>query len=343
MGEHMSAERMRSVGLSGYLTKPVRQSRLFDAIISASAQQRHPTLPSINSPGDEQRRQLERLKDLRVLLAEDNDVNQLVASEILARAGCICEVVNNGQEAVDALRRAVFDVVLMDCQMPVMDGFEATRAIRADEQAGKLARKGSLTPIVALTANAVKGDRELCLHAGMDGYVTKPVHPQELLSAIVCVLPDPTAAARSNDAANAVASATPDASDSTKANAQSAAPLAAPIADVPIAVEQLMERCLGNADFCKRILDKFATRSVEQLAEIRGAVERRDSSELKLKAHALKGAAANLSADSMRTMAATLEDTAANGEWDKLLGLVEELSGEVDRCRAYIPKILETC
>ena len=188
LGQHMSADQMNSIGLSGYLTKPLRQSRLFDAIVDATAGEVCAAGALLPTQDDESE-QSARLGAARILLAEDNEVNQIVAYEILARAGCHCDIANNGREAFEAVKARHYDVVLMDCQMPQMDGFEATRAIRAheaDQAGGETASKR--TPIIALTANAVKGDREQCLQAGMDGYVTKPIHPQELLGTIASVL-----------------------------------------------------------------------------------------------------------------------------------------------------------
>jgi CheY-like chemotaxis protein len=117
---------------------------------------------------------------LKALLAEDNAVNQLVACKLLAQLGVEVEMAANGEEAIEALRGTHFDLVLMDCQMPVMDGFEATRRIR-DRASGVL---NPLVPIVAMTANAMRGDRERCLDAGMSDYLSKPVNPVELAAAV---------------------------------------------------------------------------------------------------------------------------------------------------------------
>ncbi len=182
LGQHMSADEMRSIGLAGYLTKPLRQSRLFDAIVDATA-------GDVQIPADTQTVAAARESSLagaRVLLAEDNEINQIVAFEILARAGCQCDIANNGREALEAVKSRPYDVVLMDCQMPQMDGFEATRAIRAFE--ANAGAEKPRTPIIALTANAIKGDRELCLDAGMDSYVTKPINPPDLLGTIASII-----------------------------------------------------------------------------------------------------------------------------------------------------------
>ena len=120
----------------------------------------------------------------RILLAEDNEVNQLVAASILEQFGYECRVVNDGEAAVAAVRGEDYDLVLMDCQMPGMDGFEATRTIRREEQQAAADR----LPIVALTANAIKGDRERCLSAGMDDYVTKPIDTLRLIDTIETLL-----------------------------------------------------------------------------------------------------------------------------------------------------------
>ena len=167
----------RAAGIATYLTKPVRPTRLREALARAlghphdhafAPAPREPALPA-DAPAPRR----------RILVAEDNRVNQKVAMRLLEKAGHHVDVVANGREAVAALDDAVYDLVFMDCQMPDMDGFEATRAIRAEE-AGTSRR----IPIVALTANAMQGDRERCLAAGMDDYIAKPVTTQTLAAAL---------------------------------------------------------------------------------------------------------------------------------------------------------------
>ncbi len=175
-GQRGDAARCRQLGISGYLTKPVGQSQLLDAIVNVlepSAQQG--TLPRLVT-----RHSLrEGQRSLRILLAEDNVVNQKLVERIIEKHGHTAIVANNGREAMKALEKQEFDVVLMDVQMPEMDGFETTAAIREKEKS-----TGGRLPIIAMTAHAMKGDRERCLEAGMDSYISKPVHPGELFKAI---------------------------------------------------------------------------------------------------------------------------------------------------------------
>jgi len=126
----------------------------------------------------------EERRNLHILLAEDNLVNQRLAARLIEKRGHTTVVVNNGREALKALERQTFDLMLVDVQMPDMDGFEATTAIREKEKV-----TGSHLPIIAMTAHAMKGDRERCLAAGMDDYVSKPIHPTELFRAIEELMP----------------------------------------------------------------------------------------------------------------------------------------------------------
>jgi CheY-like chemotaxis protein len=169
----------RQLGIASYLLKPVRHAPLSRAIrLSLGAEASSPTVPTgsfgLRPPSQ---------GTWRVLLAEDNPVNQRVTALMLQRMGCHADVVGNGFEACDAMRQVSYDLVLMDCQMPDMDGYACTRAIRALE--GSLRR----TPIIALTANALKGEREQCLSAGMDDYLSKPITPDALSAALERWLP----------------------------------------------------------------------------------------------------------------------------------------------------------
>jgi len=194
---NVGMERLQAMGFSGSLRTPVRQSKILEAITDAVAgveqepsQAQSVAGPSSGSAADAGR-PASAGPGASVLLAEDNEINQLVASEILTKCGYRCEIVADGQKAVEALQRRRYDLVLMDCQMPVMDGFAATREIRRLERDGLLfGGAGCRLAVIALTANAMKGDRERCLDAGMDAFASKPINPKELLRTIEQALPN---------------------------------------------------------------------------------------------------------------------------------------------------------
>jgi PAS domain S-box-containing protein len=174
-GRRGDLARCQQLGLSASLTKPVRQNELREAIVRALDRRKvQARAPGVAVPGGERRTAVPR-PALDVLVAEDNVVNQRLAMRLLEKRGHRVTVVNNGQEAVELLERSNFDLVLMDVQMPLLDGIAATTLIRQREK-----ETGSHQPIVALTAYAVKGDQERCLAAGMDGYLPKPIRPEEL-------------------------------------------------------------------------------------------------------------------------------------------------------------------
>jgi two-component system sensor histidine kinase/response regulator len=188
-GQRGDAARCRELGIAAYLVKPIVQSQLRDAILNVlgrvSQPSAQPRLVTRHSLRDGARK-------LRILLAEDNAVNQKLAAGLIEKRGHALVVASNGREALEAIEKQRFDVVLMDVQMPVMDGFEATATIRARE-------KGTdhHIPIIAMTAHTLKGDREQCLAAGMDGYLSKPIRAQELFAEIearIRSLPDPQSA-----------------------------------------------------------------------------------------------------------------------------------------------------
>jgi two-component system, sensor histidine kinase and response regulator len=169
------AERCRRLGIAGYLVKPVRQSELLDAIcrlLSGGGKEETASLVTRHTLREAKKR-------ARILLAEDNAVNRTLAIRLLEKRGYTVSVATNGREAVAAVEKERFDAILMDVQMPEMDGFEATAAIRATEESS-----GKHVPIVAMTAHALKGDEERCMEAGMDGYVSKPIRTNELYAAL---------------------------------------------------------------------------------------------------------------------------------------------------------------
>jgi CheY-like chemotaxis protein len=180
--------RSRKIGVAAYLMKPVKQSELFDAIATALgvATAEDESSASATEPP------AQSLQPLRILLAEDSHVNQKLAVGLLQKQGHTVVIANNGQEAITAWETQSFDLILMDVQMPLMDGCDATCAIRAKE-----VETGGHIPIIAMTAHAMKGDREHCLKSGMDDYISKPIRARQLIETIATVLhrleesPDP--------------------------------------------------------------------------------------------------------------------------------------------------------
>ena len=177
--------RCRQAGVAAYLTKPVKQSELLDAILTAMDPATRDARAAMLGLDCRNRPSVScTSRPLSVLLAEDNATNQLLAVTLLEKAGHTVQTAHNGKEALAALASRPFDVVLMDVQMPEMDGFETTAQIREHERA-----TGEHIPIVAMTAHAMKGDRDRCLKAGMDAYVSKPVQSGELYQALAHVAP----------------------------------------------------------------------------------------------------------------------------------------------------------
>ncbi|MBW2593967.1 MAG: response regulator, partial [Deltaproteobacteria bacterium] len=176
MGDRGDAKHFEEIGFAAYLTKPVKQSHFYDCLATVTNMQKEPkkdrpvAIITRHSLTEDLKRKV------RILLAEDNLINQKVALNMLKKFGYRVDVVANGKEAVRALGAIPYDIVLMDCQMPEMDGYEATGEIR-NPKSKVLDLK---VPVIAMTAHAMKGDREKCLEAGMDDYLTKPINPQEL-------------------------------------------------------------------------------------------------------------------------------------------------------------------
>jgi PAS domain S-box-containing protein len=250
---------------------------------------------------------------MKILLAEDNAVNRRLAIALLQKRGHRIAATENGQEALDALERENFDLVLMDVQMPVLDGFDAIRAIRAKEQSSD-----SHLPIIALTAHAMKGDRERCLAAGADEYVTKPIRIPDLLAAI-------------------------DRATNTKASpANPAPPMPAshsagpPVLDFAAA----LDRVDGDRELLENLMGMFAGECSHDIAEIRKSLEARDIGQLERLAHTLKGASASLAAGRVADAAFALEKQARTGEVGNAEQLLEILVAEINR---LLPEIEVFC
>jgi Amt family ammonium transporter len=288
LGQVASSSNQPGQGIAGYITRPVLQSRLFDAIIAAVEQRvpKESESQEDSRSSDESATQDHRPADhYRVLVAEDNEVNQFVIKEILERHGIVVTLAGSGAQAVRFVRGEKFDLVLMDCQMPEMDGFEATRAIRQAEADNHLLP----IPIVALTASAVRGDRERCIEAGMNDYITKPIDQARLKQILDRYLRHPK-----EDVDSSVI-----------------LPVAMPVdrqsAIDPIDIEGLMRRCSGDMDFASRLLDKFISRLDKDLARLEKSIAEDHFDDLAALGHSLMGSASTVTAHLLAQAAEQLD------------------------------------
>jgi len=297
-GERGDGIRCRELGIAGYLTKPVSQSDLWDGIVSVL----HPGEAASGPAPVTVHSIREGRPRLKILLAEDNPVNQQLATRILEKRGHSVHVVPNGRQALDAVSRERYDLVLMDIQMPEMDGFETAAAIRAREDSS-----GARLPIIALTAHAMTGDRERCLAAGMDGYVSKPLRAPELMDAIAQLLPDQ--------------------------------PPSAPVAGVPndglagagsfdrAALVAMLE---GDLTLLHELAEVFLADTPPLMIGLREAVVSRDSPRIAALAHRLKGSAANFQARPATATAQRLEDMGGKGELEGIDTALADFERAVD-------------
>jgi PAS domain S-box-containing protein len=319
--------KLRAAGFSGHLIKPVRQSRLYDSIVDAmnSMVQRKDTAERMNPIAGNSPNHTGAARHARIIVAEDNRVNQIVTSEVLAKHGYLCDIVENGSKAVAAVSGGGYDLVLMDCSMPGMDGFEATRQIRLAEKAGPINPPRHI-PIIALTANAIKGDREQCIEAGMDDYVSKPIDPDQLIEAIARLLAKSNAASPKEPVIEAatIMTATPSTitCDETP----------------PLEIDALLDHCMGNAETISLILNEFEHQAVEDLAAIQRSIASGDCKETARVAHALKGAAAIMAANTLSGIAFKMEKVGRAGMLTETDQLLADLKDEVRRCIDYLPK-----
>jgi len=186
LGHRFTKKELQAAGIDAYLVKPVKQSRLYDTLVDVIGDAKAQHTLTETPPAPDPLPAAAPRKSLRVLVAEDNQVNQKIAIAQLGKLGCTVDVVANGLEVLESLPRLKYDLIFMDCQMPEMDGYEASQAIRKREQEpGRICPWNAPIRIVAMTANAMQGDREKCLAAGMDDYVSKPVRLVDLQAALL--------------------------------------------------------------------------------------------------------------------------------------------------------------
>jgi len=315
---HLDASRWHQLRVTGCLTKPVKESDLRRAIAAALAPSGPVKPPSVRVEPSVTAR------PLRILLAEDNELNQRAAVSGLERRGHTVVVAATGREALAALQRESFDVVLMDVEMPDMDGFAVTARIRQQEQAARACRPHPVAtatvprrphlPIIAMTAHSAPADRARCLAAGMDAYVCKPVRNQALLEVINAVV----------SGARSVGETTPP------------APMAPVVFDRQAALDQID----GDERLLRELVTNFRDKTKRGLSEIRGAIGRADGPALAFAAHTLKGAAGLVGGAAVIAAAQRLETIGGAGEFGEADAAYTALAAEMRALAAALEDFL---
>ena len=328
VGGRGDAARFAEAGFDAYLTKPIKQSSLYDCIavvIGATDAPKTKLAPPIltqHTVSDTVR------ADVAILLAEDNPMNQEVARRILLKYGYRPTIVDNGRAAVDAYTSGAFDLILMDVQMPEMGGFEATGLIRQFD-----AKTGRRVPIIAMTAHAMKGDRERCLEAGMDDYVTKPIDGEVLRAAIEKWTKDILRPNRQNESGNSASS------PQTLVNAPSPAALPAV---VPADLSRLQQLAEGDKAIVERLINLFLEDANQHGKLLRDAVEKRDAKRVESEAHRIKGGASQVGAEALRGLAAELEGLGRTSELDAADRILAAFEDEYHRVSGFLRKEMAT-
>jgi two-component system sensor histidine kinase/response regulator len=294
-------QRSEELGIASYLIKPIKQSELFDAMTKALETAEIATIqsppPAVESNGPS--------RPLNILLAEDSVVNQKLAVGLLSAKGHQVSVVNNGRDAVTAAAREAFDLVLMDVQMPDVDGLQATALIREQEQG-----TGRRVPIIAMTAHALKGDRERCLSSGMDGYVSKPVRSREFFATIAEV----TGHAQHDLAIHHSPLPTGNRFDEAQA----------------------LQAVGGDRELLKLIADTFREEAPKLIGDLRAAVERQDIATVRRLAHTIKGNSRTLGGLAVSDAALRIEELAQQEDLSQTTELLAVLEKE---CAALVGEL----
>lgn len=312
----------REMNLAFYLVKPIRRAELLEAIQTAFG--RSPdVLPDQEAAGSGHA----QFRSLRILLAEDNLVNQDVAVGLLEDLGHTVTVVGNGREAVSAAQAEKFGLIFMDVQMPEMSGYEATTEIRKWER-----QTGKHLLIVAMTANALKGDAEKCIQAGMDEYVSKPISGERLAEVIAKVM---ASAPPPDDESPVVVSPPQPASDRETGSPPRAARGAADESGL-VDYERFLHRCSGKPAIVSRALNRFLETAGQTFEQIQQALARDDTQQARQHAHSLKGAAANISAEPLRAAAGEMERLAEAGAEGAARSWLLRLQVELERCLTHV-------
>ncbi|MFH0727273.1 MAG: response regulator [Pseudomonadota bacterium] len=317
-GMRGDASKMKEIGYNAYLTKPVRRSQLFECLLSvvqstkAALDRTCSELVTVHSIEEKKR------LNARILLAEDNIVNQKLGLKLLEKFGLKADAVANGKEAVRALEIIPYDLVLMDMQMPEMDGYEATKIIR-DPNSNSINHE---VPIIAVTARALVGDRTKCLESGMDDYISKPIDPHELYHVIANHLFKQKTSLQ-------------DGIDHTPENGGSSPP--DEIFDEQIFNRaELLDRVQGDESLAKELLNIFLNDAPNFMAELKKALEKDDIELMGNKAHTLKGSSANISALELKNIASKIEIAVKDKNKNEIKSLFAKLELAFEKLKKII-------
>ncbi len=307
--------RLKKLGFDGYLTKPTRALEVPQIMtLIWNAKQERKDIPLVTRHMIQEvktgNKQKVKLTNTHILLAEDNAVNQMVATEYLERYGCTVTPAGNGLEAITQLKNSNFDLIFMDCQMPEMDGYEATGVIREWEKLREIAS----TPIIAFTANAMQGDKEKCLAAGMDDYISKPVSEKSLEDILTKWLPEKiqmTAFTYDEDV------------PTEKNKSQKEDVITSDNKQLDLSVFNTLKEMF--ADKFSFAVDSHTTSAKNNIKRIENALEKGDASELEHAAHSLKGASGQFGAMKLSELAKQMEQFGKDGELEKAKEIIDEL------------------
>ncbi|MEI6208896.1 MAG: response regulator [Desulfuromonadales bacterium] len=306
-GMRGDAGRCRELRVEGYLTKPVVMEELRSTLLSIiSGQKQHSDPVTRHSVREEQSR-------YTILVVDDVEINRELLRITLEKQGHRILMAENGQEAVDQFSKNVFDAVFMDMQMPVLDGYGAVRRIREIERSRSLQR----TPIIAMTAYSMQGDRDKCLNADMDAYLAKPARPSEILETLDQLVKSHTSECQTSP-------------DSPTSPISSADPATVDESVPVFARNDLLERLGGREEMLARFIGMFISNAAGYMESLQSAVEHGDGEQVRVQAHTIKGAAANISAGRVRETAAAMEVHAREGRVDEAAGLLRQLKEDLE-------------
>ncbi len=341
MGMTGDSRKCRKAGIQGYLTKPIRQKDLKDAISSVLCHDSRAPLP--DRPPLTRHTLVEiRRRKIQILLVEDYPTNQAIAIRHLTSQGFEVTLAENGQQAVDLFQNRRFHLVLMDIQMPVMDGYEATRRIRAHEQRKRTAfptenpdtcRQFSPTPIIAMTAHAIHGYREKCLAADMDDYITKPLKKNDFIA----IVKKYTLEQNTGDQ-KAFAGTVEDEKTGRK-DFLTCTPAPDALVESPLNLAEAVKEFENDTPFLLEVLTEFLAGVDKTLGKIQQAAADQDGPAIARFAHAIKGGAANLTAMELSRAAASMEKAAALNNFHSMPDLILRLSSAYSRLKVFAQKI----